>query len=877
MINGSNQLQFATTAPDFESPADTDTNNIYEVEVTADDGNGGQDVELISVSVLQVNEAPTAIAPNGFNVAENTDSSAGHNLGVLSAADEDTLDLATFSIQGGADSGHFTLGGLGGDELILTDGILDFETQAVYSVTVRVTDSNLNTYDEAITVNVTDVNESPTGILPTSVTLANLTDTSGGLSISTLMASDPDASDTFTYSILPGGDALRFTIGGAGGDQLILDDGILDQTVKNTYTVTVRVTDSGFNVFDETITVTVNSNQPPTAVTPNSLAIDEHTDTTGGINLGTLTAADPDSGDAHTYTILPGIDATRFTIGGVGGDELYFDDGVLDFEVQNAYTIILRVTDSASNTFDETVNLTINNRNDSPTAISPSTIGINENTDTSSGLSLGSLIASDEDTGETFVYTIQGGSDASLFSIGGAASDELILRDGTLDFETQPSYTVVVRVTDAGLLSFDETITVEVNDLNEAPSLSLAGVLGTLREDADTSSSVKVADIIISDDALGANNLTLSGVDSDMFVVVGAEVHLAAGASLDFETQTSLNVTVEVDDTTLGASPDASQVLAISVLNVDEPAIANHDRYTVASGMKVVIAPGVLANDYDPEGAALSLILVTPPSRGSLTLNTDGSFTYTPDASFNGMDFFVYQVTDGTTSATNATVDLQGFFVPPAASISPEATTRPTETTSSDTTAPTSDDDDAPMALPGTPSDQAKEKLTSDRSSGAQPPAAAEMVSPSINKAVSEDPSRRQPIVPARSLTGRADTTETRSETRFTAVNVLAAGALREFDSLRKEIGNEEMVSTAVVGSTAVVSASLSVGYVIWLIRGGILMSSVLSSLPAWQIVDPLPVLGHLDSGGGDDDESLESILEKSNANTTTTERMEVR
>jgi hypothetical protein len=60
------------------------------------------------------------------------------------------------------------------------------------------------------------------------------------------------------------------------------------------------------------------------------------------------------------------------------------------------------------------------------------------------------------------------------------------------------------------------------------------------------------------------------------------------------------------------------------------------------------------------------------------------------------------------------------------------------------------------------------------------------------------------------------------------------------------------------------VSTGLSVGYVIWLIRGGMLLSSLLSSIPAWQILDPLPVLaGRKADDESDDDESLASIIDR--------------
>ena len=64
-----------------------------------------------------------------------------------------------------------------------------------------------------------------------------------------------------------------------------------------------------------------------------------------------------------------------------------------------------------------------------------------------------------------------------------------------------------------------------------------------------------------------------------------------------------------------------------------------------------------------------------------------------------------------------------------------------------------------------------------------------------------------------------------------------------------------------VVGSSAAVSTSVSVGYAVWMLRGGSLLTSILSSLPVWQGFDPLPVLESFDEDGEGDDETLASIV----------------
>lgn len=81
---------------------------------------------------------------------------------------------------------------------------------------------------------------------------------------------------------------------------------------------------------------------------------------------------------------------------------------------------------------------------------------------------------------------------------------------------------------------------------------------------------IKVADIAITDDALGTNNLSLSGTDASFFEIVGNELRLKAGTVLDYETKSSYNVIVEVDDSTVGSTPDAGTNYTLDITDVNE-------------------------------------------------------------------------------------------------------------------------------------------------------------------------------------------------------------------------------------------------------------------------------------------------------------------
>src|SRR5204862_5153942 len=96
------------------------------------------------------------------------------------------------------------------------------------------------------------------------------------------------------------------------------------------------------------------------------------------------------------------------------------------------------------------------------------------------------------------------------------------------------------------------------------------------------------------------------------------------------------------------------------------PAAAD-DSVAVAQGSTLTAsAPGVLANDSDAEGDALTASVVSGPSHGTLALAADGSFTSTPSPGYSGPDSFIYGAEDGALSS-NATVSITVANLPPAA------------------------------------------------------------------------------------------------------------------------------------------------------------------------------------------------------------------
>jgi VCBS repeat-containing protein len=99
--------------------------------------------------------------------------------------------------------------------------------------------------------------------------------------------------------------------------------------------------------------------------------------------------------------------------------------------------------------------------------------------------------------------------------------------------------------------------------------------------------------------------------------------------------------------------------VTITVNPINDPPVALSDSYSLNEDTILTIpAAGVLSNDTDVEGSALSAALVNGPANGRLTFNSNGSFVYTPNANFNGTDTFTYRAFDGTAYSAPTTVIL---------------------------------------------------------------------------------------------------------------------------------------------------------------------------------------------------------------------------
>ncbi len=466
-----------------------------------------------------VNEAPTEILLSAASAAENA---SGAVIASLSAVDPDADDTAVFAIASD-ESGLFEIVG---DELKLKAGAaFDFEAQDSYVITLRVTDSAGNVFEKPVTINVTDVNEAPDGL---ALSGADLVENVDGAIVGTLSATDPDFGDAMSYFLAEDASGLFEIV----GDELRLKSGAAtDFEAQDSYEVTLLVTDRAGNTFSKPVTINVaDVNEAPLDIMLSANNIDENN---SGATVGTLSAVDPDSGDAMSYSIAEDASGLFEIV----GDELRLKPGAAaDFEAQDTHQITLNVTDSAGASYQEIMTINVADINEAPTDVLLSANMVAEN---DAGATVGTLSAIDPDFGDSAGFAIA--NDASgLFEIVG---DTLKLKPGAaVDFEAQDAFEITVQATDSAGASFEKIVTVNASDINEAPqtislsSTSVAensdgGVVGTIATfDPDAGDTISYA------------------VSDDRFEVVGDQLKLKSGVSLDYETAEPIDVTITATD-----------------------------------------------------------------------------------------------------------------------------------------------------------------------------------------------------------------------------------------------------------------------------------------------------------------------------------------
>ncbi|WP_051289625.1 cadherin domain-containing protein [Dolichospermum circinale] len=355
-------------------------------------------------------------------------------------------------------------------------------------------------------------------------------------------------------------------------------------------------------------------NQAPTNLTLNNSAI-SRTIQEGETIVIDFISQDPVTGKTFTYELVSGdgdTDNSLFTI----VDNQLIANTVLDFETKNSYSIRVKQIDQNGLPSQQQYNINVNDINEAPTDLS-----YDNTTDTTTidegqtdGV-IGNLISTDQDTGSTFTYSLvtgDGDTDNSLFSIVG----NQLIANTVFDFETQTSYSIRVKTEDQGGLSFEKALTINVNDVNEAPTdLSYDNTTDTTAIDEGKPIGTVVGNLISTDQDTGSTftySLITGDGDTDNSSFTIVDNQLIANIVFDFESlQTSYSIRVQTTDQ--GGLTFEKQ-LNINVNDINGPTDLSFDNTTDTTTINEGQTDSVIGNliSTDPDtGSTFTYSLVS--------------------------------------------------------------------------------------------------------------------------------------------------------------------------------------------------------------------------------------------------------------------------
>jgi hypothetical protein len=597
---------------------DFETKDSYTIRIKSDDGKGGTFEKQLTISITNANDQPSDISLSKDDVGENQ--STGTDVGTLSTTDQDSADAVTYELvsgMGDTDNGSFQISG----STLQTATTLNFEDGATRSVRVRTTDGTGATFEKSFTITVNDLNDAPTNLALSNNTVEE--NQSSGANVGTLSADDAD-SDTLSFTFATGtGDTDNgsFQISG----NTLQTNEAFDFETKDTYTIRVKADDGNGGTVEEQFTILVSDiNDQPTDISLSNSSVDENQ--RSGTPVGTLSSADQDTTDSHTYTLVSGDGDDDNGSFQISGDTLQ-TNATFDFEVKDSYTIRIKTDDGNGGTVEKVLTISITNANDAPTDISLSNSSVIEHQP--SATPVGTLSSIDRDAGDTFTYSLVTGSgdtnNASFQISGSELQTNADLATGT--------YSVRVRTDDGNGGTFEKQFTITVVPANLAPTdISLSN------DDVDENqpSGTDVGTLSTTDPDSGDHTYSLvtgtGDTDNASFQISGSTLQTAT--TLNFEDGATRSVRIKTDD---GKGGTFEKQFTITVNNAnDAPTDISLSSSSVAENQPSATNVGTFSSTDQDAGDTHTYTLVSgdgSTDNGSFqisgdTLQTNAQFDF---------------------------------------------------------------------------------------------------------------------------------------------------------------------------------------------------------------------------------------------------------
>ncbi|WP_461641211.1 cadherin repeat domain-containing protein [Labilibaculum euxinus] len=404
----------------------------------------------------------------------------------------------------------------------------------------------------------------------------------------------------------------------------------------------------------------------PVVTASQSFSIAENTANSGAV--GTVLATDGDAGTSFSaWTETGGTGASIFEINASSGAITVTDNSGIDYETTTSYTYTVTVSDGINTSTAETITINITDVNDvAPIVTASQTFNIDE--DASNTTSVGTVLATDGDaTATTFSsWTITAGNTNSVFAINSSTGEITVNDANELDYESITSYSLSITVSDGVNTSAAETVTVNVNAINDNTPVVTASQSFGIAENIANSGAVGT--VLATDGDAGTSFSAWTetgGTGASIFEINASSgaITVTDNSGIDYETTTSYTYTVTVSD---GINTSAAETIIINITDVNDvdPVVTASQSFSIAENTANSGAVGtVLATDGDAgtsfsawteTGGTGASIFEINASSGAITVTDNSGIDYETTTSYT----YTVTVSDGTNTSASETITI---------------------------------------------------------------------------------------------------------------------------------------------------------------------------------------------------------------------------
>lgn len=436
-----------------------ESNPSFYLQVTVQDNMNASSSATITINLQDVNESPV-IEDQGFNLNENAPN--GTSVGTVLATDPDQGQQLTYSILSGNTGNTFAINSNTGVLSVSNNQLLNFESNAMYNLTVRVQDNGTVALfnDAVVSVQLNDINEPPVTSNQTfsvSITAPN------GTQLGQVVATDPDVNQTLAYSILSGNQYNTFSINSSTGEITVANSSGLS-SAANPFVLGILVNDNGAPQLSAnsqvTINITQNVNSAP-VIQAQSFNVAENS--TQGTVVGQVIASDPNQGQELIFSIISGNDSNVFTISNQGLLTVS-NSAALDFEITTTFSLMIMVTDNGVPVLSSQalVMVSLIDINEMPVIASSQKFDVLSTAPF--GHQIGTVAAEDPDMNQSMVFEITNGNIQNVFAINPITGVLSVNNTSALSKMNNRIINLTVKVTDNGnpVLFSTETVMVRI-------------------------------------------------------------------------------------------------------------------------------------------------------------------------------------------------------------------------------------------------------------------------------------------------------------------------------------------------------------------------------------------------------------------------------